>query len=63
MNLKIYSSTVVFSCESYEIFKNTYFVEHRRTVASVIDIDQNTHTQVNTSINSAEKPGYQLQQK
>ena len=39
MNLKIDSSTVVFSCEPCEIFKNAYFVEHRRTAASAIDID------------------------
>ena len=39
MNLKIDSSTVVFSCKSCEIFKNTYFVEHRQTAASAIDID------------------------
>ena len=39
MNLKIDSSSVVFPCESCENFKNTYFVEHRRTAASAIDID------------------------
>ena len=39
MNLKIDSSTVVFFCESCEIFKNTYFVEHWRTAASTINID------------------------
>ena len=39
MNLKMDSSTVVFSCESCEIFKNPYFVEHQRTVVSAIDID------------------------
>ena len=39
MNLKIGSSTVEFFCESCEIFKNTYFVEHRQTAASTIDID------------------------
>ena len=39
MNLKIHSSTVVFSYESCGIFKDTYFVEHRRTAASAIDID------------------------
>ena len=27
--------TQVFSCEYYEIFKNTYFEEHLRTAASV----------------------------
>ena len=39
MNLKIDSSTVVFSRESCETFKNTYFVEHWPTAASAIDID------------------------
>ena len=39
MNLKIDSSSVVFSCESCEIFMKTYFLEHRRTAASAIDID------------------------
>ena len=39
MNLKMDSSTVVFSCESCEIFKNPYFVEHQRTAASATDID------------------------
>ena len=29
----------MFSCESCEIFKNTYFLERRRTAASAIDID------------------------
>ena len=48
MNLKIDSSTVLLSCESCEIFKNTYFVEHRRTTASAIDIDAK-YTQVNRS--------------
>ena len=36
MNLKVDSNTVVFSCKT---FKNTYFVEHRRTAAPAIDID------------------------
>ena len=57
------SSTVVFSCESCEIFKNPYFVEHQRTAASATDIDtEYSHSGqwVNTSINSAEKKGYQL---
>ena len=31
MNLTIDSSTVMFSCQSYEIFKSTYFLEHLRT--------------------------------
>ena len=39
MNLKMDSSTVVFSCESCEIFKNPYFVEHQRTATSATDID------------------------
>ena len=39
MNLKIDSSTVVFSCGSCKTFKNTYFVEHQRMAASAIDID------------------------
>ena len=39
MNLKIDSSTVVIFCESCEIFKNTYFVEHRQTAASIINTD------------------------
>ena len=39
MNLEIDSSSVVFSCESCEIFKNTHFLEHRRTAASAIDIE------------------------
>ena len=39
MNLKTDSNTVVFSCESCETFKNTYFEEHRRTAASAIDTD------------------------
>ena len=43
MNLKIDSSTVMFSCESCETFKNTYFVEYRRKAASDME---NTHTQV-----------------
>ena len=34
MNLKIDSRSVVFSCESCEIFQNTYFLEHRWTDAS-----------------------------
>ena len=37
MNLNIDPSTVVFSCESCEIFKSTYFVEHQRTAASATD--------------------------
>ena len=39
MNLKIESSTVVFACEYCETFKNTYFVEHRRTAVSAVDVD------------------------
>ena len=39
MNLKIDSSTVVLSCESCEIFKNAFFVEHQRMAASAIDIE------------------------
>ena len=39
MNLKIDSSSVVLSCESCEIVMKTYFLEHRRTAASAIDID------------------------
>ena len=54
----------MFSFESCKIFKNTYFVEHQRTAASAVDIDakySHPGQYVNTSINSAEKPGYQLQ--
>ena len=39
MNLKIDSSTVLLSCESFEDFKNTCFVEHRWTAAFPIDTD------------------------
>ena len=39
MNLKIDPSTEVFSCESCETFKSTYFVEHQQTAASAIYID------------------------
>ena len=42
---------------------NIFFVEHRRMAASSIILTQNTHSQVNTSINSSEKSGYQLQRK
>ena len=66
MNLKIDSNTVVGSCEYCETFKNTYFVEHRRTAASALHIDakcSHPSQQVNTSINSAEKPSYQLQRR
>ena len=41
MNLEIDSSAVVFSCESFEIFKDLYFLEYQWTVASAIDIDTN----------------------
>ena len=61
MNLKIHFSTVMFSCESCRIFKNTYFAEHWGTAASAINIDakySHPSQQVNTSINSAEKLGY-----
>ena len=66
MNLKVDSSTVVFSCESCEILKNTYFVEHRRTAASAIGIDakySHPGQKVNASTNNAEKRGYQLQRR
>ena len=39
VNLKIDSSSVVFSCESCKIFQNTYSLEHRSTPASAIDTD------------------------
>ena len=39
VNLKTNSRTVVFSCESYETFKNNVFVQHQWTAASTIDID------------------------
>ena len=51
MNLKIHSSTVVFSCESCGIFKNTYFVEYQQMAASAINIDakySHPSQQVNT---------------
>ena len=39
MNLKIDSSTVIFSCEFCEFFKNTFFIELSRTTTSAIYID------------------------
>ena len=66
MNLKIHSTTVVLSCEYCGIFKNIYFVEHRRTAASAINVDARySHPShwVNASIKSAEKLGYQLQRR
>ena len=36
-----YTPAQVFSCEIYEIFKNTYFEEHLRTTASVYFADKN----------------------
>ena len=53
MNFKIDSSTVVFSCETCKTFKNSYFVEHRRTAEFAIDIDvkySHPGQQVNTSV-------------
>ena len=68
MNLKMYlkidSSTVVFFCEYCKIFKITFYIEHRRTASSVVNIDAKyslPSQQISTSMNSAEKPGYQLQ--
>ena len=66
MNLNTDSSTVVFSCKPCEIFKSIFFVEHRRTAVSATDIDakySHPGQKVNTSINSTEKPGYQLQRR
>ena len=40
MNLKRDSSTVMLFCESYEIFKNNYFAEHRWKAAFTINIDK-----------------------
>ena len=61
MNIKIDSSSVVFSCESCEIFQNTYSLEHRWAPASAIDTDAKySHPiqYVDTSINGTEKSGY-----
>ena len=66
MNLKIDSSTVLFFSEYCKIFKNTYYIEHRQTAASTINIDTKYSLPgqyANTSINSTEKPGYQLQRR
>ena len=35
-NICIGDSNIYYSCEIYEILKNTYFEEHLRTTASVI---------------------------
>ena len=50
-SLKFYEKetpTLMFPCEYYEIFKNTYFIERLQTTTASYFMKQNRHTQMKT---------------
>ena len=53
--VKAWTTTLMFSCQYCEIFKNTYFEEHPRTAASVVLLQINRSVTLFAQVKKKEK--------